>query len=81
MNRIDSDAPKECKYWIKCSVNCCPLDPDKRNRPTDILDKQQVCLVKVAEIRAKNLLQKPRQIARKQSKSLPLSALFSNIPI
>ncbi len=51
----DSDAPRECKYWIRCSVNHCPLDSERGNRPNNATDKQRVCLVKNNEARAKRL--------------------------
>lgn len=51
----DSEAPQGCKYWIKCAVNHCPLDPDRKFRAVSSLDKQQVCLVKNNKARAKRL--------------------------
>jgi len=34
---------KQCPRFNKCSVNCCPLDPDQDERPSMAGDPQTKC--------------------------------------
>jgi len=40
----DMSYARQCSRWNVCSVNCCPLDPDHRTRPSISLDPEQTCL-------------------------------------
>lgn len=37
--------PEECPRYARCSVNHCPLDPDKNGHLSIIGDKERVCLM------------------------------------
>ena len=39
------DEKIECKYWYKCSVNHCPLDPRRKERDISKLDAEQECIL------------------------------------
>ena len=46
---MESTLPRSCSRFIKCSVNCCPLDHMAPQRPSVNGDPERTCKAPLAE--------------------------------